>query len=72
MKPAKTRSPQRDDESRLLMIRGQITEVAYNVQTTVDSKHNLVIDVKAVNTNDKKMACEMGRRAQSNHREERF
>jgi len=54
-----------DDEARLLMIRGQITEVAYNVQTTVDSKHNLVIDVKAVNTNDKKMACEMGRRARA-------
>lgn len=52
-----------DDEARLIMIRGQITEVAYNVQTTVDSKHNLVIDVKAVNTNDKKLACEMGRRS---------
>lgn len=54
-----------DDEARLLMIRGQITEVSYNVQTTVDSKHNLVIDVKAVNNNDKKMACEMGRRARA-------
>jgi transposase len=54
-----------DDEARLLMIRGQITEVSYNVQTTVDSKHNLVIDVKAINTNDKKMACEMGRRAKA-------
>ena len=54
-----------DEESRLLMIRGQITEVSYNVQTTVDSKHNLVIDVKAVNTNDKKLAGEMGRRAKA-------
>jgi len=54
-----------DEEARLIMIRGQITEVAYNVQTTVDSKHNLVIDVKAINTNDKKMACEMGRRARA-------
>jgi transposase len=52
-----------DPESRQMMIRGQITEVAYNVQTTVDSKHNLVVDVKAVNTNDKKMAFVMGRRA---------
>jgi len=41
-----------DPQSRQLMIRGQITEVAYNLQTTVDSKHNLVVDVKAVNTND--------------------
>ena len=54
-----------DDDARLLMIRGQITEVSYNVQTTVDSKHNLVIDVKAINNNDKKMACEMGRRARA-------
>jgi len=52
-----------DEESRQLMIRGQITEVAYNVQTTADSKHNLIIDVKAINTNDKKMASVMGRRA---------
>jgi transposase len=54
-----------DPQSRQLMIRGQITEVAYNVQTTVDSKHNLVVDVKAVNTNDKKMAAVMGRRAKA-------
>jgi len=52
-----------DAESRQLMIRGQITEVAYNIQTTVDSKHSLIIDVKAINTNDKKMASVMGRRA---------
>jgi transposase len=52
-----------DAESRQIMIRGQITEVAYNVQTTVDSKHSLIIDVKAINTNDKKMASVMGRRA---------
>ena len=54
-----------DPQSRQLMIRGQITEVAYNLQTTVDSKHNLVVDVKAVNTNDKKMAAVMGRRAKA-------
>jgi transposase len=54
-----------DPQARQLMIRGQITEVAYNVQTTVDSKHNLVIDVKAVNINDKKMASVMGRRAKA-------
>lgn len=52
-----------DEESRQLMIRGQITEVSYNIQTTADSKHNLVIDVKAINTNDKKMSPVMGRRA---------
>ena len=37
-----------------------------NIQTTVDSKHNLVVDVKAVNTkNDRKMASVMGCRARA-------
>ena len=52
-----------DPESRQLMIRGQITEVAYNAQITVDSKHNLVIDTLAINTNDRKILSTMGSRA---------
>jgi transposase len=54
-----------DPQSRLLLIRGHITEVSYNVQTTVDSKHNLIVDVKAINTSDRKMASVMGRRAKA-------
>jgi len=34
------------------MLRNNITEVAYNVQTTVDSKFNLQIDYKVTNQND--------------------
>ncbi len=52
-----------DPEARQLMIRGQITEVAYNAQITVDSKHNLVIDTLAINTNDRKILSTMGSRA---------
>ena len=33
-----------DPESRQLITRNNITEVAYNVQTTVDSKNNILID----------------------------
>ena len=33
-----------DPESRQMIIRNNITEVAYNVQTTVDAKHNIPID----------------------------
>jgi len=32
-----------DPESRQMMIRNHISEVAYNVQTTVDAKHNIPI-----------------------------
>ena len=46
-----------DEESRKLMIRSQNTELTCNIQITVNSKHNLVKDAKAVNTNDKKLAC---------------
>ncbi|MCG8580404.1 MAG: IS1182 family transposase, partial [Bacteroidales bacterium] len=41
-----------DPESRQMAIRNIITEVAYNVQTTVDDKHNLPIDYKVTNEND--------------------
>jgi len=43
-----------DLESRQIMIRNNITEVAYNVQTTVDSKNNIPIDYKVTNQNDSK------------------
>ena len=41
-----------DPESRQLITRNNITEVAYNAQTTVDDKHYLPIDYKVTNTND--------------------
>ena len=43
-----------DPESRQMIIRNSITEVAYNVQTTVDAKHSLPIDFKVTNNNDSK------------------
>jgi len=43
-----------DPDSRQMIIRNNITEVAYNVQTTVDAKNNLLIDYKVTNHNDKK------------------
>jgi transposase len=38
-----------DTESRQIMLRNNITEVAYNVQSTVDSKNNIPIDYKVTN-----------------------
>lgn len=52
-----------DPESRQLMIRNRITEVAYSVQTTVDEKHKLTLDYKVTNQNDSKALSPMLRRA---------
>jgi transposase len=54
-----------DTESRQMIIRNNITEVAYNVQTTVDAKHNILIDYKVTNNNDSKAMGNMVRRAKS-------
>jgi hypothetical protein len=54
-----------DPDSRQLIIRNHITEVAYNVQTTVDEKHNLILDYKVTNTNDSKAMGNMLERAKS-------
>lgn len=54
-----------DPDSRQLITRNNITEVAYNVQTTVDDKHYLPIDYKVTNTNDYKAMGGMLRRAKT-------
>jgi len=54
-----------DAESRLMIVRNNITEVAYNVQTTVDAKHCLPIDYKVTNQNDSKAMGTMLQRAKS-------
>ncbi|MEI6490091.1 MAG: IS1182 family transposase [Bacteroidota bacterium] len=54
-----------DTESRQMITRNNITEVAYNVQTTNDSKYNLPIDYKVTNNNDSKALGNMVRRAKS-------
>ncbi|HIP49344.1 MAG TPA: IS1182 family transposase [Lutibacter sp.] len=48
-----------DPESRQLVVRGVVTEVCYNVQSTVDAKHKLPIDYKVTNTNDKQAMTSM-------------
>jgi transposase len=54
-----------DPESRQLIIRNNITEEAYNVQTTVDAKNNIPIDYKVTNQNDSKAMGNMVQRAKS-------
>jgi transposase len=54
-----------DPESRQIMVRNNITEVAYSVQTTVDAKNNIPIDYKVTNENDSKAMGNMVQRAKS-------
>ncbi|MFT2011611.1 transposase, partial [Pontibacter sp. 13R65] len=54
-----------DPESRQMIIRNTITEVAYNVQATVDARHCLLIDYRVTNHNDTKAMGSMLRRAKS-------
>lgn len=54
-----------DTDSRQLITRNNITEIAYNVQTTVDAKHNIPIDFKVTNQNDSKAMGGMVRRAKT-------
>jgi transposase len=41
-----------DPDSRSMIIRRQIVEVSYNVQSVVDAKHNLVVSCEATQQND--------------------
>lgn len=54
-----------DPDSRQLITRNNITEVAYNIQTTVDDKHCMTLDYKVTNQNDSKAMGTMLRRAKT-------
>ena len=54
-----------DPDSRQMIVRNNITEVAYNVQSTVDAKHNLPIDFNVTNKNDSKAMGSIVRRAKT-------
>lgn len=54
-----------DTDSRQMIVRNNITEVAYNAQSTVDSKHNIPLDYKVTNNNDSKAMGNMLRRSKT-------
>lgn len=54
-----------DPESRHMVLRNNITEVAYNVQSTVDAEHCIPIDYEVTNRNDSKAMGAMVRRAKA-------
>lgn len=62
METGETQVSTSDPDSRQMIIRNNITEVAYNVQTTVDAKNMLTLDYKVTNDNDSKaMGCMLKR-----------
>jgi transposase len=61
-----------DPDSKQMIIRGVITEVAYNVQSTVDAKHKIPIDYDVTNQNDSGAMGNMARRAKSIVKHNRF
>lgn len=61
-----------DPESRQIMIRGVISEVAYNIQSTVDAKNKLPIDYQVTNENDSRAMGNMVRRAKTILKHNRF
>lgn len=54
-----------DPDSRQIMTRNNISEVAYSVQTVVDALHNIPIDFKVTNENDSKAMGGMLRRTKT-------
>src|SRR5699024_9178448 len=43
-----------DPESRQFIVRNMITEVAYNLQSTMDAEHNIPVNYEITNENDSK------------------
>ena len=54
-----------DPDSRQMITRNNITEVAYNIQSTTDAKNYIPIDYKVTNENDSKAMGTMVRRAKT-------
>lgn len=42
-----------DPDSRALLVQGQVVEVCYNVQASVDQKHSLIVGTHTINRNDR-------------------
>jgi len=61
-----------DPESRQMITRNNITEVAYNIQTTVDAENKIPIDYKVTNENDSKAMGKMLPRAKTILRSNEF
>lgn len=65
----KSRSPQistTDEDSRALLVQGQVVEVSYNMQAAVDDKHKLVVATHTINRNDRNALSKISLEAKEN------
>ena len=55
-----------DEDSRALLVQGQVVEVSYNIQAAVDEKHNLVVATHTINRNDRNALSAIAMEAKEN------
>jgi hypothetical protein len=61
-----------DEDSRALLVQGQVVEISYNIQAAVDSKHNLVVATHTINRNDRSALSAIAIEAKENLRIETY
>lgn len=55
-----------DEDSRALLVQGQVVEVSYNIQAAVDEKHKLVVATHTINRNDRNALAAIAVEAKEN------
>ncbi len=55
-----------DEDSRALLVQGQVVEVSYNIQAAVDEKHKLVVATHTINRNDRNALSAIAMEAKEN------
>ena len=61
-----------DEDSRALLVQGQVVEVSYNIQAAVDEKHKLVVATHTINRNDRNAMSAIAIEAKENLELETF
>lgn len=55
-----------DEDSRALLVQGQVVEVSYNIQAAVDDRHKLVVATHTINRNDRNALSAIAMEAKEN------
>ena len=55
-----------DEDSRALLVQGQVVEISYNMQAAVDAKHKLVVATHTINRNDRNALSKIALEAKAN------
>ena len=61
-----------DEDSRALLVQGQVVEVSYNIQAAVDAQYNLVVATHTINRNDRNALSAIALEAKDNLEVETF